>query len=347
MSLYVDISKKLGDFILDAKFETNGGVLGLLGVSGCGKSVTLRCIAGIIKPDKGRIVLDGVILFDSEKRINLPPQKRKIGYLFQNYALFPNMNIRQNILCGLHGVDDNAQKKRAVNDVVGMMQLEGLEKHKPHELSGGQQQRAALARILVGNPNLLMLDEPFSALDSHLRGQLQIQMRKLLEQLGKTTLLVTHDRDEAYLLCDRIALINGGSIIAHKETKELFDDPESRQAALLTGCKNVADARKTGEYEVEAPSWGTRFTTAKPVRDDLCAIGIRAHYFDPKIARNSLPVRFTGMLEEPFEYILQFRYENQDDASPDVWWRIPKDRKGIVRPPELGVEPADVLLLYD
>jgi len=347
MSLSVDISKKLGKFKLDVKFEANEGVLGLLGASGCGKSMTLKCIAGIEKPDSGEIILDGVTLFDSERKINLPPQKRKIGYLFQNFALFPNMNIRQNIMCGLHAENDTSRKESALNDIIIMMQLNGMEKHMPHELSGGQQQRAALARILVGAPNLLMLDEPFSALDSHLRGQLQIQMRKLLEQFGKTALMVTHSRDEAYLLCSRIALIDDGRIIAHKGTKELFDDPESRQAALLTGCKNIAQARKTGEYEAEVPTWGVRFITAEPIRDDLCAIGIRAHYFDPGIAHNRVPVRFTGELEEPFEYILQFRYENQDDASQDVWWRTPKDRKGIIRPPELGVDPADVLPLYE
>ena len=340
------IAKKFGSFKLDVAFEADGGVTGLLGASGCGKSVTLKCIAGIEKPDSGKIILDGITLFDSEQGINLPPQKRKVGYLFQNYALFPNMNVRQNILCGLHGENSAAQKKRAYNDIIGLMQLGGLEKHRPHEISGGQQQRVALARILVGSPNLLMLDEPFSALDSHLRGQLQIQMRKLLEQFGKTALMVTHDRDEAYLLCSRIALVNDGRIIAHKDTKELFSDPESRQAATLTGCKNVIDAKKTGEREVEVPAWGIRLTTEKTVLDGLCAIGIRAHYFDAETANNRFPIRFTGELEEPFEHILQFRFLNQDDASPDIWWRIPKSRQEVTKPDALGVDPADVLLLY-
>ena len=346
MSLFVDIEKKLGKFHLKAAFETDGGVTGLLGASGCGKSMTLKCIAGIEKPDRGRIILDGVTLFDSEKRINLPPQKRGIGFLFQNYALFPNMNVRQNILCGLHNEYEREQKEQAFEDVIDLMQLRGLEKHRPHELSGGQQQRAALARILVGRPNLLMLDEPFSALDSHLRGQLQLQMLKLLKQFGKDSLIVSHNRDEVYMLCDRIALIDGGKLLVMKETKELFNDPESRQAALMTGCKNVVEARKKGEYEVEVPEWGVSFVTEKPVRDGLCAIGIRAHYFGPRTVLNRYPVKFTGEIEEPFDIIFPFRYESQDENSPDVWRRMPKDKKRAENPAELGVNPKHVLLLY-
>jgi len=347
VSLFIDISNKIGDFKLNISFECGDGVSGLLGASGCGKSMTLKCIAGVMKPDSGKIILDGITLFDSEKKINLPPQSRKTGYLFQNYALFPNMSVRQNIICGLNGEKDRAVRVRKFNEAVTMLQLEGLENRKPHELSGGQQQRVALARILVGSPNLLMLDEPFSALDSHLRGQLQIQMMKILERFGKSSLMVTHNRDEAYLLCDNIALVDNGRVVAHKPTKELFDDPESRQAALLTGCKNVEDARKCGEFEVEVPAWGVRFMTAKPVRDGLCAIGIRAHYFYPEVESNRLPVRFTGELEEPFEYILQFRYENQTNAAPDVWWRLAKGSRGAAMPAALGVDPADVLLLYE
>jgi molybdate transport system ATP-binding protein len=200
---------------------------------------------------------------------------------------------------------------------------------------------------MIGNPNLLLLDEPFSALDSHLRGQLQVQMQKLLKKFGRNALMVTHSRGEAYLLCGRIALIDGGKILALKGTKGLFDDPGSRQAALLTGCKNVTDARKTGEYEVETPIWGVRFATAKPVGDGLRAVGIRSHSFAAQMPQNNYRVRFTGEVEEPFEYILQFKYENQGDESPDVWWRIQKGNKDNGKPSHLGVAPADVLLLYE
>jgi molybdate transport system ATP-binding protein len=336
----------LGAFQLNVTFDAEDGVTGILGASGCGKSMTLRCIAGIDKPDQGRIVLDGAVLFDSEKGINLPPQKRKVGYLFQNYALFPNMTVEKNILCGLYREKDRIKRQQDLHDVIRLLKLEGLEKHRPYQLSGGQQQRTALARILVNKPKLLMLDEPFSALDSHLRGQLRILMKRLLKQYGGATLMVTHDRDEAYDLCGRLAVMDGGTILTMKPSKELFADPGSIAGAAITGCKNITAAVKTGEHEIEAPEWGVRFIASQPVRDGIQAVGIRAHYFSPDLMRNSFPVRFTDEIEEPFEYILQFRYENQADETPDIWWRISKENKTGGIPAGLGIEPANVLPLY-
>ena len=195
MSLHVDVRKALGSFTLDVSFTAENGITSLLGASGCGKSMTLKCIAGIEKPDEGRIELDGRVLFDSEAGINLPPQKRRVGYLFQNYALFPNMTVRQNILCGLNREKDRAAKEQRLRDMLQMMQLEGLEERKPAQLSGGQQQRVALARILVNDPQILLLDEPFSALDSNLRDSLKVELRDLLKRFGREVLMVTHDRN--------------------------------------------------------------------------------------------------------------------------------------------------------
>ncbi|MCL2366915.1 MAG: ATP-binding cassette domain-containing protein [Oscillospiraceae bacterium] len=345
MSLFVDIRKKLGNFYLDVCIETKNDVLGLLGASGSGKSMTLKCIAGIEKPDEGKIILNGITLFDCAKRINLPPQKRKVGYLFQNYALFPNMNVRQNILCGMHGEKDKTTKEHTLAKILEMTQLQGFEKHRPHELSGGQQQRVALARILVGSPNLLMLDEPFSALDSQLRARLQIDMREMLKEFGKSVLMVTHDRTEAYRLCHQIALVDKGKILAQKSTKALFADPESREAALMTGCKNIMDAEKTGEYELFVPAWGIHLTTALPIRAGLTAVGIRAHYFNSRTNHNRYPVRCVEIIEEPFENIFQFRYEQQDENTPNIWWHVPKDRMPRA-PYEVGIAPQNVLPLY-
>jgi len=346
MSLQVQIKKKLGGFCLDAAFETDGGVLGLLGASGCGKSYTLRCIAGVEAPDEGRIVLDGVTLFDSEKKISLPPQKRQVGCLFQNCALFPNMTVRQNILCGLHREKDKSQREAELARVMELLQLKGLENRRPSQISGGQQQRVALARILVNRPRLLMLDEPFSALDSHLRGKLQVEMKALLEKFGRDVLLVTHSRDEAYHMCGRIAVMDSGRLLAVKETKALFADPGSVYAALLTGCKNVVAARRTGEYEVEAPDWGIRLRTALPIRDGLQAVGIRAHYFDANASQNSYPVEYIGEMEEPFAWIVRFRFKTQAPGTEPVWWRVSKDRRPREFPKSFGVAPANVLPLY-
>ncbi|MDR2574960.1 MAG: ATP-binding cassette domain-containing protein [Treponema sp.] len=220
--LSVNIQKKPGAFSLNVSFNVADGVTGILGASGCGKSMTLRCIAGIDRPDQGRITLDDTVLFDSEQGINLHPQERKVGYLFQNYALFPNMTVEKNILCGLYHEKDGAERKKLLDDTVHLLKLDGLENHMPSQLSGGQQQRAALARILVNKPRLLMLDEPFAALDSHLRGQLRMQMKQLLEHYGGSTLIVTHNNDEACDLCGRIALMDAGAILTLKPTKELF-----------------------------------------------------------------------------------------------------------------------------
>ena len=345
MSLLVDIHRQLGDFTLDVSFDTGDLVTGLLGASGCGKSMTLQCIAGVQTPDSGRIVLDGETLFDSARSINLPPQKRRVGYLFQHYALFPHMTVEKNILCGLHGEKDKAVRRQRVREMVELLQLEGLEQHRPSELSGGQAQRAALARMLVSQPRLLLLDEPFSALDSHLRDQLQPQFLHLLRTYGRQAVLVTHSRDEAYHLCTRLCIMDEGRMLRTGGTKEVFADPGSEPAARLTGCKNIAPAVKAGAYEVEVPSWGVRLTSAKPVPDGLRAVGLRAHYFHPRAAANRFAVQPVDALEEPFEWILLFRYAGQDSASPALWWRIPKDKKPAVMPPALGIAPENVLLL--
>jgi len=344
--LSVKIKKTLGKFRLLVSFEAEAKVTGILGASGCGKSMTLRCIAGIETPDEGRIVLDGETLFDSEKRINLPPQKRRVGYLFQNYALFPNMTVQKNILCGVHSEKDSAKRRLALGQVIKLLQLEGLEKHRPHQLSGGQAQRVALARILVNRPRLLMLDEPFSALDSYLRGHLQIEMKHLLEQYGGTVLMVTHNRNEAYHLCEQIATMDRGIIFEPRPTKALFADPGTVTAAVVTGCKNIADAVKSGEYEVEIPGWGLRLTTEQPVKEDVCAIGIRAHYFSPRSIQNRYPIYKTDEMEEPFEHIIRFRYPNQKEGTPDIWWRMAKDHKPQPLPDELGISPSNIQLLY-
>ena len=347
MSLHVDIRKRLGSFTLDVTFSAENGITSLLGASGCGKSMTLKCIAGIEKPDEGRIELDGTVLFDSAQKINLPPQKRRVGYLFQNYALFPNMSVRQNILCGLNREKDRDAKERRLREMLRMMQLEGLEDRKPAQLSGGQQQRAALARILVNDPQILLLDEPFSALDGHLRDSLKVEMRDLLERFGREVLMVTHDRNEAYNMSREIAVMDNGRLLTIKPTKALFADPGSVQAAILTGCKNIVEARRVDEHTVEIPEWGVRMETKDTVKEGLCAIGVRAHYFNPNAAQNRFPVRFIEEMEEPFETILHFRYCNQREESPAIWWRLPKEKRPRNFPSELGVAAANILLLYE
>lgn len=347
MALEVEIEKKLGDFRLRAAFSCEKEFMGILGASGSGKSLTLKCIAGIERPDRGRITLDGRVLFDAEKKIDLPPQQRRVGYLFQHYALFPGMTVRQNILCGLHGVKDRETREKRADEMLETLQLREIAGQKPETLSGGQAQRTALGRILVNKPDLLMLDEPFSALDTYLRLKLQTELKSLLAGYDGGILMVTHDRDEAFRMCDRLGVTDRGQMLAVKETKELFADPETRAAAVLTGCKNIAAAEKTGEREVYVPEWGIRLTTGRPVRDGLTAVGIRAHDLRTDIPENSFPVRIQQETEEPFEWISEFRYNEQNPGSPPVWWRYPRELRHPEPPGQLGVSPDKVLLLYD
>ena len=233
-----------------------------------------------------------------------------------------------------------------MEEMLEWMGLSGQRGLYPWQLSGGQQQRTALARMLVSEPKLLLLDEPFSALDTYLREQLQIQVKEILSRFGKDVLLVSHSRDEIYYLCGRTAIMHEGRILKADGTKAVFADPGTRAGAALTGCKNIASARKTGEYEVEAPEWGIRLKTAEPVKDNVCAVGLRAHYFNPKARENIFPVTQASEREEPFEMRILFRYEGQQEGTPELWWRIPKDRTPAVMPEKLGIAPKNVLPLY-
>ena len=340
----VNIRKKLGSFCLDLRFEADGANLGVLGASGSGKSMMLKCIAGIVTPDEGKIVLNGRVLFDSDTGINVRPQKRRVGYLFQDYALFPTFTAYDNIAAGLSRISAG-KKKEIVDGLISRFHLEGLEKHYPHQLSGGQQQRVALARIIACDPEAILLDEPFSALDSHLRYQMQMETGEILKSYG-TTIMVTHSMDEAYELCGEIALIDAGRMLIKKGTRQLFADPESRRAALLTGCKNIIDAKKAGEYQIEIPGWGVRFFSSQPVRDGLSAIGARAHDFDPRDSRNRFPVLITKVIEGPFDSNVHFRYMDQPDDSPDIVWLAPKEKGNTPYPREIGLAPGSIMLLY-
>ncbi|MCR5732244.1 MAG: ATP-binding cassette domain-containing protein [Sphaerochaetaceae bacterium] len=239
MSLYVDIKKRLGSFTLKTKFETDSLITGLLGASGSGKSMSLKCIAGIQKPDEGVIMLDGEVLFDSSKGINIRPQDRHVGYLFQEYALFPNMSVKKNILAGMSHVKDRLERERRLEAVISLMKLEGLEEHRPSQLSGGQAQRVALARIIVSEPKLLLLDEPFSALDNHLKDSIQVDMKHLIEKLGTQSILVTHSVTEAFRLSNSISVMEDGCVIRSGKCEELLSDPQKEGCARLFGHRNI------------------------------------------------------------------------------------------------------------
>ena len=278
MSIEVSIKKDFGSFVLDVDFEAGDGVLALLGASGCGKSMTLKCIAGIVRPDEGRIVVNGVTLFDSDKRINLSPQKRRVGLLFQNYALFPNRTVEQNILPVLSLAGRGKNIKERFRALIRQFHIEGLENHYPAQLSGGQQQRVALARIMASDPSILMLDEPLSALDSYLRWQLEEEWARMLAEFKGTTLYVSHNRDEVFRLCKNVCVMNAGRNEGVRSVPELFESPDTLAAALLSGCKNYSRAERIDAHTVRALDWNCDFKYTAKFPENMAYIGVRAHH---------------------------------------------------------------------
>ena len=347
MSIIVDIEKALGDFHLKMAFEAGNETLALLGASGSGKSMTLKCVAGIEKPDRGRTVVDDVVLFDSEKHINLPPQQRHTGLLFQNYALFPNMTVLQNIRAGANREPDRKKREAMVAAIMDSFGLTPLAHHLPSQLSGGQQQRTALARILVSNPNILLLDEPFSALDNHLRFRLEQEVRQLIGRFGKTVVLVSHDRDEVFRLSDSIAVVSDGSIDAVGSKSEVFHNPQTRMGAMLTGCKNISAVEILDENHIRATDWGLTLEVPE-IPADTKAVGVRMHDIRPGAGKNTFRCRVVEEIENPFSYTILLQRVNSTGASP-IGWELEKAVWNKLRAPEIGVclPPEALLLLKD
>ena len=347
MALEVSIKKEFGEFCLDVSFENHGNCMGILGASGCGKSMTLKCIAGIETPDQGRIVLNGRVLFDS-KKINIAPQKRNVGYMFQNYALFPTMTIEENI--GV-GIKENKVGRRAIiHNQIEKFQLKGLEKRYPRQLSGGEQQRVALARILAYNPEIIMLDEPFSALDAYLKDTLQQELFDTLRHYSGDIIMVSHNRDEIFKFCDTLSVIDQGRVVAGGNTREIFTRPLNVISARLTGCKNISKIQKINDYELQAIDWGIRLKTAEVIRDEIEYVGIRAHRLRPDNnpkADNSMKIELVRFTEAPFEVAYLVKNALETDIL-NIWWLSSKKEFDCVvmeEIPEYLVFPPEELML--
>ena len=297
MALTVRIKKRYGDFLLDVDFSAGSGeALALLGASGSGKSSALQCIAGIRRPDWGRIELDGQALFDSQRGIDLPPQKRRVGYLFQQYALFPHMTVEQNIAVCLE------QGRRAeVRELIALLRLEGTERLLPRQLSGGQQQRVALARILASRPRAILLDEPLSALDSCLRRQLEQELQEVLARFGGPVVWVSHDLGEVCRSCRRVCVLEDGRSSPAAGMRELIEAPGTAGAARISGCRNLVRACPGPEpWMVRVPEWGVALRTAGAWGEDLSLLGIRAERVRPaeEGAKNAFPCRVRRVVED-------------------------------------------------
>ena len=340
--LKVDIQKKLKEFDLEVSFELKNKSLGILGPSGCGKSMTLKSIAGIVNPDKGIVSLNAgeeTVYYDSSKKINLKPQKRNVGYLFQNYALFPNMTVEENVAAGLPKGHD----EKIVSDMIKRFHLEGLEKRYPRQLSGGQQQRVALARILAYGPDVILLDEPFSAMDTFLKEQLRIELVNSLKDFDGFSIMVTHDRDEAFQFCDELIVLDEGKVIAKGDTYDIFENPKKVQVARLTGCKNISKVEIIDDYHLKSLDWGIVFEVSQNISPNITHIGIRAHNFSAaqKDDVNVVDTADSTLLEMPFEW--------EVTLANGLWWKVDKRIRDheLMIPEYLKVDPNDIILLEE
>lgn len=320
MAIEVRIHREFDDFKLDVQFQSESRRIGILGASGCGKSLTLKSIAGIERPETGKIESAGKVFFDSAKKIWMPPQERNVGYLFQNYALFPTITVEKNIGIALRC--GKKEKEKKVRDMIDRFSLQGLEKKLPGQLSGGQQQRTALARIMIYEPDMILLDEPFSALDSYLKEQTQRECLELLQDYPGTVILVSHSRDEIYRFSEEVLVMDGGKTVIKKTVKELFEHPQKVAAAKLTGCENIEEIVWKDGKHLYVPGWDMVIPAGMGNVGDAQAIGIRAHEFTTERTESDgelvFPVYKPEVKEDLFEYHVQF-FTSERAKTPVVW----------------------------
>ena len=351
--LDIAIAKRLEHFDLDVKFSASRGAVGLLGASGAGKSMTLRMIAGIAQPDSGRIVLNGRCLFDSAAHVDIAPASRKIGVVFQDYALFSKMTVAENVGFGLSALP-MIERRTRVHQQLERMHIVELADRYPSEISGGQRQRVAIARCMAIEPDALLFDEPFAALDPHLRRQMEEQLRETLADFNGAVVFVTHDMEEAFRFCSDLLVLDSGRVIASGRKHQLFERPQTVVAARLTGCKNIVSARKIAEHRIAVGAWNCELETAAPVRDLLTHVGIRSHQIKLQPADqgdNIFQCWLVGTSEAPHEMTLYLCLHEapatgepphlQADVPKDIWRALSTHPQ----PWQVKLDPARLLLL--
>ncbi len=360
--LTVNIQKWLSGFSLDVSLSAKGHPLGVLGASGAGKSLLLRCIAGIKTPDSGQIVLNGRVLFDADQRINVPSCDRHIALLFQNYALFPHLTAAQNIGFGIPKGLSAVDQRQKIAFHLAAVQLDEFAHHYPHQLSGGQQQRVALARALASQPEAILLDEPLSALDTHLRHQIEAQLILSLSTYKGVTLFVTHNLEEAYRVCENLMVLESGKAIASAPKRDIFENPKTVGIARLTGCKNFSRARATTRQSIEATDWGCTLQIAGSIPKNLTQVGIRAHHlkFSEMISAtensqstNGFPCWLSNTRETPHRMTLYLKlhspslnpndYHFQAEIFKEKWVQL----KNLPQPWSIELDPQRLMLMAE
>jgi molybdate transport system permease protein len=357
VALEVQIVKRLRDFELDTSFSAGEVPLSILGPSGAGKTMLLRCIAGLERPDRGRIALDGTVLFDAERHIDIPPRRRRTGMLFQHYALLPHRTVGENIAFGLRDLPPE-ERARRVAALAARTHVTELEQCYPKELSGGEQQRVALARALAIEPKALLLDEPLSALDTHLRGQVEAQLQETFASYRRPVLLVTHNIEEAYRLGGELLVLSRGRVAAFGAKEEIFRRPPSVEVARLTGCKNLSRARAISPGMVEALDWGCRLRVAQDMTRPAAYAGIRAHHIDFVESstgaggeENIFPCWLVRSSETPFRITLYLRLHRPPDSSGEhhLQAEVSKEKWQLFRdrpfPWHVRLSPDSIFLL--
>ena len=345
-ALEVEIERSLENFDLRVALNAGEGSVGLLGPSGSGKSMTLRMIAGVSTPDRGRIVLNGRVLFDSATGQNIPAAGRRVGLVFQDYALFPHLTVAENVGFGLAHFPKHERAARMWKELESMGIAE-LANRYPGQISGGQRQRVAIARCMAMEPDALLLDEPFAALDPHLRRRTEEQLRATLAGFSGPVVFVTHDMEEAFRFCSDLQVLDNGRVIASGPKHTLFERPRTVAAAQLTGCKNIAPARRLSADGIQVDAWECRLRTAIEVPEALTHVGFRSHHLAFQKAdggENTFPCWLVSTSEAPHEMTLYLRLHTepvpgqtphlQADVAKDVWralsaqpqpWRITLD----------------------
>ncbi|MGO9438527.1 MAG: molybdate ABC transporter permease subunit [Terracidiphilus sp.] len=352
-ALEVHIEKSLEKFDLQVQFVAGKGAVGLLGASGAGKTMTLRMIAAIESPDRGRILLGNRTLFDSTAGVNLPAAQRKIGVVFQDYALFPRMTVAENLGFGLNALPERERRAR-VRTQLERMHIAELADRYPGEISGGQRQRVAIARCMAIEPEAILFDEPFAALDPHLRRQTEEQLRETLANYNGAVIFVTHDMEEAFRFCSDLLVVDEGKVIASGPKHQLFEDPRTVAAARLTGCKNIVPAIRSADSMIDVEAWRCRLQASLPVPDKLTHVGVRSHHIVFDLAaqgKNTFLCWLVSGSEAPHEMTLYLRLHAAPQANdpPHLQADLPKTawQKLSVQPQpwRISIDPERLLML--
>lgn len=354
IGLDLDIQKQLPGFLLNVRFQTGQAPLGLLGASGAGKSLILRCIAGLETPDTGRIILNGRVLFDSQKKINLPPRDRTCGILFQSYALFPHLTVAENIAFGMPLQKSRREQQQEIERQLIAVDLLAMGDRFPEELSGGQQQRVALARAKASKPGIMLLDEPFSALDTYLRDkQAKLLQNNLIHYPG-VTLFITHNLEEAYRICPQLLILDQGKAIAYGSKQAIFRHAPNFRTAQLTGCKNFSPVVVKSARQIQAIDWNCLLETSEPVTESIKYVGIHAHnltFPDTNNGINTFPCWLVGTSETQHHVTLYLKlnrtahnsqdYDLQAEVLPDQWLQL----QNIPLPWNIQLDSFKIMLL--